>query len=111
MSAQTVQDGRGVELTTGEAGSGVLEKLTPRESVLPFACGRCEARWSGNLMAHCGLTGCHRTFGSVTGFDAHRTGPMGSRRCLTDAELGERGYEPNERGVWRQPRPVESLPG
>ena len=49
--------------------------------------------------AHCPT--CHRTFGGVTGFDAHRRGGM----CTDPAE---RGYE-LVRGVWRLPMSNEQL--
>lgn len=37
---------------------------------LPFGCGRCDSRWSGNQTCHCGV--CHLTFSGVSTFDAHR---------------------------------------
>lgn len=43
--------------------------------------------------AHC--RGCHRTFGSVSGFDRHRRGGA----CLDPAGLGM----VETRGVWRTP--------
>lgn len=44
-------------------------------------------------MAHCPT--CHRTFGGVTGFDAHRK----DGHCLNPADLG---YVERD-GVWRLP--------
>jgi hypothetical protein len=38
--------------------------------VPPHACGKCPARWSGINIAHC--SACHKTFGGVGPFDAHR---------------------------------------
>jgi hypothetical protein len=64
---------------------------------------------------------CGEDFGSVGAFDRHRigdfpqkgpaeyTGPVGvwtskrGRRCLTVAELVERGWTRDGRGRWRQP--------
>lgn len=71
-------------------------------------CGRCPARWTGDTMAHCGS--CCQMFGSVHGFDEHRVGTGRYRRCLTRGELGRLGYQQNPRGVWRIPRPAESIP-
>ena len=47
--------------------------------------------------AHCAAADCHRTFGSVTGFDRHRR----DGACVDPATLGmsETG------GVWRIPVP------
>jgi hypothetical protein len=44
---------------------------------------RCGARWTGRRTAHCGA--CHRTFGGVGGFDAHR---RGGRGCLEPTTVG-----------------------
>jgi hypothetical protein len=44
--------------------------------------------------AHCG-SGCHRTFGSVSGFDAHRRGG----RCVDPASLPMH-LDPG--GIWRR---------
>lgn len=60
-------------------------------------CGRCDARWHGLAIAHCGC--CHLTFTSVTGFDFHRY----KGRCRSTDELRGLGYEPNSRGHWRKP--------
>jgi hypothetical protein len=64
----------------------------------------CGTRWTGLNVAHCAV--CHLTFFSVNGFDEHRIGG----RCRTEAELSERGLEPNDKGWWRRPRPIDSLP-
>jgi hypothetical protein len=65
--------------------------------------------------------GCDKDFGSVGAFDAHRVGdfpqtgpaqytgpinvwtPKSGRRCLTDAELLQRGWTRDGRGRWRRP--------
>lgn len=52
---------------------------------------------------------CHQTFGSPSGFDEHRVGTI-RRRCLNPNELRDRGYEQNDRGVWRIPRPADTIP-
>lgn len=64
----------------------------------PAMC-KCGASWTGGKTCHCAT--CHLTFGSVHGFDAHRR----QFRCLTETELRDKGYEPNDRGHWRQPAP------
>jgi hypothetical protein len=44
---------------------------------------------------HCG-SGCHRTFGSITGFDKHRR----DGRCL-DPDLAGLAMHLDAKGVWR----------
>lgn len=68
-------------------------------------CG-CGARWAGENLCHCSL--CHLTFMSVTGFDAHRTGPVDAARCRTPEELAKIGLEPNDAGYWRRPMSDEA---
>jgi hypothetical protein len=53
-------------------------------------CGRCGAEWTGYSTCHCSAAGCHRTFTSITAFDAHRTGSHanGERHCLDPATVG-----------------------
>jgi hypothetical protein len=46
--------------------------------------------------AHCGARGCHRTFGGVTGFDAHRKDGI----CADPATLG---MVVSDLGIWRTP--------
>jgi hypothetical protein len=59
------------------------------------------------MQAKCGS--CGKTFGGLTGFDAHRvgkhtsTGPHYGRRCLSDDELSSKGYR-NIKGLWRSER-------
>lgn len=48
--------------------------------------------------AQCHCPTCHRTFGGVTGFDAHRL--MG--KCL-DPGIPEIGYSQDDKGIWRMP--------
>lgn len=57
----------------------------------------CGARWTGLRMEHC--RACHATFSGTTAGDMHRvgdhavfTGPT-RRRCLTPAEMLEKGME------------------
>ena len=68
---------------------------------------RCGASWQGERPCHC--ASCHLTFGSIYGFDAHRTAATNS--CLTVSELRERGYEPNSKGYWRIPAPPGTFAG
>lgn len=70
----------------------------------PGTCTGCGARWHGLAIAHCPT--CHMTFRSVSGFDKHRF----NGTCRTAAEMRERGYEPNDDGHWRLPRPESTLP-
>jgi hypothetical protein len=70
------------------------------------SCG-CGARWEGENVCHCPT--CHLSLMSVTGFDLHRFGPVGTTRCLTEVELRDKGFEPNDRGIWRRPMPADAL--
>jgi hypothetical protein len=57
----------------------------------------------GTNLCHC--SGCGLDFKSVSAFDSHRTGRHGpERRCLTEQELRDKGFEPNDKGFWRKPR-------
>jgi hypothetical protein len=51
-----------------------------------FTCQKCGGAWCGLKTCHC--TVCHQTFTTVTGFDRHRTGPAGDRRCITPEQAG-----------------------
>lgn len=84
----------------------VTDPISPVEedSSAPGTCSGCGARWWGLAFAHCPT--CHMTFRSVSGFDKHRF----NGTCRTPGEMRERGYEPNEDGHWRQPRPKDTLP-
>jgi len=69
-----------------------------------------------------GFRGCDRSFGALIDYDRHFTRvtlpddpsrdpavvSVTGERCMTDAELGDRGFEPNERGVWRDMGRVRS---
>lgn len=63
-------------------------------SVCTEACRR-----PSPAMAHC--ASCHRTFGGVTGFDAHRK----DGTCLPPSSLGMVERD----GVWRTPMSTEAL--
>lgn len=52
------------------------------DTKLPYSDTRCGACWSGLAACHC--VGCHQTFTSISGFDAHRTGDT----CRNPAEVG-----------------------
>jgi len=87
-------------------------------SPVPYGCSKCGGSIpAGTTLAHCSSDGCHRTFGGIHGFDFHRIGridphdpELDTRRCRTADELRDAGYEPNARGVWRKPRPADTLP-
>ncbi|NMO00854.1 hypothetical protein HH308_06455 [Gordonia sp. TBRC 11910] len=58
---------------------------TPTVKHIPdhaIRCPRCPAWWTGRAACHC--SGCHETFTSVSGFDAHRRGSA----CKTPQETG-----------------------
>lgn len=46
---------------------------------------------------------CGLVFTGVGGFDAHRTGPISDRRCLTPAEMVAKGYAVGDLGRWGSP--------
>ena len=50
----------------------------------------------------CACTLCGRTFRSVSGFDAHRTGTYDppARRCLTETEMDAKGMVRTSTGRW-----------
>ena len=77
------------------------------ENLYPGSC-RCGTHWYGEAICHCAA--CHLTFTTIGPFDAHRVGKYPNRRCQTEKELRERGYEPNTHGHWRKPRPAGSIP-
>lgn len=81
-------------METTETPAGVIGPADPRsalpalqeevdEALLPvrtggsFTCNGCGGRFADGETCHCRL--CHRTFSSVTGFDAHQPNPRG---CL-----------------------------
>lgn len=72
----------------------------PMGDIIPGFCA-CGAQWRGGNFAHCPT--CHLTFRSVNGFDRHRD-RRGEGRCRTQEELRERGFEPDEGGIWRRPQ-------
>ena len=49
----------------------------------------------------CLCRGCNHYFASPTGFDTHRVGSYPDRRCLTEFEMSEGGFERNSQGIWR----------
>lgn len=74
------------------------EKYT--DPKLPFYTDKCK----------CSV--CGEYFNSTYAFDSHRTGPFGEkwreRRCLTVAEMTEKGFSLNSTGHWITKR---RLPG
>lgn len=69
-------------------------------------CKNCDATWTGTRIEHCTATGCHQTFTGSSAGDMHRVGDHGiwegpdRRRCLTPAEMTEKGMTQNGRGQW-----------
>ena len=53
--------------------------------------------------------GCCRSFVSNKGGDAHRVGKFGdgSRRCMTDEELNEKGWIRDSHGYWSSPADIK----
>lgn len=61
-------------------------------------CSGCDARWKSVTAAHCG--NCHRTFSSVSLFDAHRSTAGEHGKCLDPAKL--RDGKGNRTHYWRE---------
>lgn len=67
-------------------------------------CSTCSATWTGLRIEHC--PSCCQTFTGATAGDMHRVGDHGTwegpdrRRCLTPAEMTEKGMAQNDRGQW-----------
>lgn len=62
-------------------------------------CRDCDIDTNGLAVCHCAT--CHATFGSISGFDAHRTGPMTARWCLHPNDVPGK-YRLIERGgIWK----------
>lgn len=67
-------------------------------------CRGCGKGWNGYKPEHC--TVCHETFGGTWAGDMHRTGEHGvrtgdnRRRCLTPAEMRNKGLTLNAHGLW-----------
>lgn len=55
--------------------------------------------------SRCQCTVCALIFGNGRGFDAHRVGEIGQRRCLTANELIALEWCTNDQGVWLTPDP------
>src|SRR5262245_55341581 len=80
MTVQTYQDA----LEFADPKPFTQDAPKPARMPTPHACGGCDARWGGFNTAHCGT--CHKTFGGVSGFDAHRS----DGTCLDPATIGMR---------------------
>lgn len=52
---------------------------------------------------NCLCSECALFFKSVSGFEDHRIGPVGDRRCKTKAEMSEDGFKLSAQGFWRRP--------
>ena len=67
-------------------------------------CRTCTATYNGR-MEHCPT--CHETFTGNQSGEMHRTGRHGTttgpdrRRCLTEAEMLNKGMIRDERGRWK----------
>ncbi len=61
-------------------------------------CRTCHAEYTGR-MEHC--PACHQTFTGATAGDMHRAGPGHARRCLTEAEMLDKGMGIDGRGRWK----------
>jgi hypothetical protein len=59
-----------------------------------LTCGGCAVTWTGSSRCHC--SACHRTFGGVGGFDAHRV-----RDGCVDPQA--KAMVRNPQGVWVYP--------
>ncbi len=58
-----------------------------------IACNGCESTWTGLITCHC--SGCHQTFGGITGFDQHHKG-----KCLSPESVG---LTKSTKGHWSLP--------
>lgn len=70
------------------------------------ACPDCQRQYRA-VAGHCRggkYGGCCRSFRGTKDFDAHRVGAFhdGSRRCLTDAEMLDKGWIQTD-GLWASP--------
>lgn len=57
-------------------------------------------------------TVCNAVFRTVKGFDRHRVGVPGDRRCLTSSQMVETGFRLRPDGVWltgASPKDMERL--
>lgn len=77
-------------------------------------CPHCRFGWTATRAEHCGATDkatgirCCATFASSGAGDAHRVGEHNitdpndpqRRRCLTGAEMRDRGLDKDDRGIW-----------
>ena len=63
-------------------GAQMTQVSARTRNVQVIRTGCCDATWTGTAPAHC--AGCHETFTSTSGFDAHRR----AGRCLIPAEIG-----------------------
>lgn len=78
-------------------------------------CSGCDETWTAPGAAHCGATGCHRTFAGVALFDAHRSAAGEHGACLDPETLiGRGGARKGERlmffreAMWRGPEMTEA---
>lgn len=57
-------------------------------------CARCARQWTGHSTCHCGA--CHRTFTSLSAFDAHQTlvRDVSGVRCSDPAGMYRKSGKP-----------------
>lgn len=58
----------------------------------PHSCSVCGRRWNGFQECHCAA--CHRSFGAISSFDAHRQGPIEHRECADPDTLTRKDGNP-----------------
>lgn len=70
---------------------------------MTWTCRDCGEIIGGYRTEHCAV--CHETFTGTAAGDMHRIGGTAKhpepRRCLTEAEMLDRGMARNKRGVWK----------
>lgn len=85
-------------------GSSPGVSAQPRRKQL-ITCG-CGAEWTALNAAHCAAPGCHRTFASVSLFDAHRSQEGEHGTCLDPETVLTRDGARRlffRAGMWRGP--------
>ena len=54
-------------------------------------------------MGACYCSACGARFRRLSGFETHRDGKIPDRRCLTSAQMEERGFKLNLEDRWYKP--------
>jgi hypothetical protein len=93
---------------TREPQTPVSQKRSTRRDPPWITCGGCDARWTGQSVAHCAA--CHRSFSVNAHFDLHRS-PKGEHgTCLDPATITDSDGNPKlfwRDGLWRGPQVSE----